>query len=88
MKNIYISIILFMATLNLFGQETYYWSGGKKQVLTEVENKYVVKFSSLSTRQQARQELSKNKDIILSQELRKTADIIICKQMKLADVQR
>lgn len=51
MKNIYISIILFMATLNLFGQETYYWSGGKKQVLTEVENKYVVKFSSLSTRQ-------------------------------------
>ena len=44
-KNIIILLLLFTAGAHLSGQQNYYWSAGKKQFLTEVENKFVVKLS-------------------------------------------
>jgi serine protease len=44
-KNIIILFLLFTTGAYLFGQQNYYWSAGKKQFLTEVENKFVVKLS-------------------------------------------
>lgn len=50
-KNIIILLLLFTAGV-LSGQQNYYWSAGKKQFLTGVENKFVVKLSSSVSSQQ------------------------------------
>ena len=87
-KNIIISLLLFTAGAHLSGQQNYYWSAGKKQFLTEVENKFVVKLSSSVSSHQTRSALQRNSKIHSTDRLENYTEVVNSEALSLHEIRK
>ena len=87
-KNIIILLLLFTAGAHLSGQQRYYWSAGKKQFLTEVENKFVVKLSSSVSSHQTRSALQGNSKIHSTDRLENYTEVVNSEALSLHEIRK
>jgi hypothetical protein len=87
-KNIIILLLLFTAGAHLSGQQNYYWSAGKKQFLTEVENKFVVKLSSSVSSHQTRSALQRNSKIHSTDRLENYTEVVNSEALSLHEIRK
>ena len=87
-KNIIILLLLFTAGAHLSGQQNYYWSGGKKQFLTEVKNKFVVKLSSSVSSYQTRSALQGNSKIHSTDRLENYTEVVNSEALSLHEIRK
>ncbi|MHB9143693.1 MAG: S8 family serine peptidase [Paludibacter sp.] len=86
-KLIYITGILFFISTHLMGQDNYYWSNGKKNLMNAVEGKYVVKLGENKTDVSlSRQKISTNSKIKVVTTLRNNAEIINSEKLSLTEI--